>query len=255
LGGYFITSKYMDPDHVATLFSSISCNFVKFKDTNVDDTVELTVVDCWRALHRSRTLGWLDFSDHPAHTSIDMEEHLHYDTVSNGEVHVVVPSKLLTFRCPTDLPDGRMWMDEGGERQFSASYYGEVLGDFDVAVVVSCGGEGVGYDTRPLEAAGIPVEVVVTEGWGGGLLRAVDRLLTLARTAPGAVAIHGSGGGEEEVLLAAYLIRLHGFGAREAVAWARMAHPTVRSVGPRLTIRAEWQSATPNLGAEAEPGC
>jgi hypothetical protein len=238
----------MDPDRVTTTLSPISCNFVKFKDTNAGGEVELTVVDCWRALYRSKTLGWLDFSDHPSLSSIDMEEHLHYDAVANGQLHVVVPSKLLAFRCPTDLPDGRVWMDEGVGRQFSASYYAEVLGDFDVSVVVNCGRPGTGYDADPLEAAGVSVEVVSTNGYGGGRLRAVDRLLTLAWAAPGAVAVHGSGAGEEEVLLAAYLIRLHGFEAQEAVAWVRMAHPSVRTVvGPILTRHETQQSDLENL--------
>jgi hypothetical protein len=43
--------------------------------------------------------------------------------VANGELHVVVPNKLLAFCAPTDLPDGSAWMDNSGTRRFSASYY------------------------------------------------------------------------------------------------------------------------------------
>ncbi len=183
--------------------------------------------DCWSALHRATGLGWLDFSEQPSENSIDLDEHRHYASVANGELHVVVPNKMLAFRAPTDLPDGRAWMDDSGTRRFSPSYYADILSDFDVSVVLCCGGAGSDppYDASVLEARGIGVEVISADARSGRLLAATDRVLTLARAAPGAIALHGAGGWEEGLLLSACLIRLHGFSAREAIAWARMAHP------------------------------
>ena len=207
--------------------------------------MELTVMDCWSALHRAKSQGWLDFSDQPNEDSIDMEEHLHYDSVANGQLHVVVPNKLLAFACPSDLPDGLAWADEAGARRFSPSYYAEVLGDFDVSVAVCCCGADAGevpYDAGALEERGVAVEALCADARSGRLLGSVDRLLTLARAAPGAVALHGGGGWEEGLLLSACLIRLFGFSARGAIAWARMAHPPAPVAGPRLALHSAFDT-------------
>ena len=187
--------------------------------------------DSWSALRRATELDWLDFSDEPSEGSIDMDEHRHYASVANGELHVVVPNKLLAFRSPTDLPDGRAWIDDGGTRRFSPSYYADILSDFDVSVVLCCGGASASppYDASALLERGVGVEVLAADVRSGRLLADTDRVLTLARAAPGAIALHGAGGWEEGLLLSAYLIRLHGFPAREALAWARMAHPAAHA--------------------------
>ena len=158
--------------------------------------------------------------------------------MANGELHVVVPNKLLAFRAPTDLPDGRAWMDDGGTRRFSPSYYADILSDFDVSVVLCCGvaGSDPPYDASALEASGMGVEALAADAQSGRLLAATDRVLTLARAAPGAIALHGAGGWEEGLLLSAYLIRMHGFSARHAIAWARITHPPAPVPAPRLIL-------------------
>ena len=51
-------------------------------------------------------------------------------------------------------------MDDSGTRRFSPSYYADILSDFDVSVVLCCGGAGPvpPYDSSALEARGIGVE-------------------------------------------------------------------------------------------------
>jgi hypothetical protein len=122
-------------------------------------------------------------------------------------------------------------MDHHQTRRFSPSYYADILSDFDVSVVLSCGGDGPGlpYDAAAFAARGVGVEALAANARSGRLLAAADRLLTLARDAPGAIALHGAGAWEEGLLLTACLIRLHGFPARPALAWARMAHPAAHS--------------------------
>jgi hypothetical protein len=234
LGGHLIVHEKMDLASVISAFSPISSRFVAFCDDGQFGTSELTVFDCWAALHRATELGWLDFSDEPSEDAIDMQEHLHYASVANGELHVVVPNKLLAFRAPTDLPDGLAWLDDSGTRRFSPSYYADILPDFNVSVVLCCGGacSDPPYDASALAASGMGVEALAADAQSGRLLAATDRVLTLARAAPGAIALHGAGGGEEDLLLSAYLIRLHGFPARQAIAWVRMAHPAAHSAPP-----------------------
>jgi hypothetical protein len=238
LGGYLLICEKMGLDRIADAFNAVSSHFLTFLDAEGGDNVELTVFDCWAALQRATALGWLDFSDEPSEDAIDMDECLHYDSVANGGLHVVVPNKLLAFPPPTDIGDGCAWVDEGGARRFSPSYYADVLGDFDVAVAVSCAGAGsaASYDAAAMEDRGIAVEVLAADARSGRLLASVDRVLTLARAAPGAMALHGAGGWEEGLLLSAYLIRMHGFSARHAIAWARMTHPRAPVPAPRLAL-------------------
>ena len=64
-------------------------------------------------------------------------------------------------------------------------------------------------------------------GNAGVLYSALDRLLALARAAPGAVAVHCGAGRDWpawslDTLAAAFLIRRFGFSGAEAAAWVRM---------------------------------
>ena len=239
LGGYLAVCEKLEPETISDEFCSLRSHFLTFRDADGGDNIELTVMDCWAAMHRATAQGWLDFSDEPSESAIDMVEHLHYDSVANGRLHVVVPNKLIAFPCPTDLPDGRLWADEAGERRFSPAYYADILGDFDVSVAVCCAGagaDGLPYDAAALDDRGIAAEALCADARGGHLLATIDRALTLARVAPGAVALHGSGGWEEGLLLSACLIRLYGFSARAALAWARMAHPPAPVPAPRLSL-------------------
>jgi hypothetical protein len=234
-------------------FSPISAQFIPFSEAHQDDNEALTVFDCWTALHNATNKGWLDFNDVPGQDAIDMQEHLHYDSAANGKLHVVVPDKLIAFPCPADLTADRDWVDEAGARRFSAAYYAEILSDFDVAVVVCCAGPNgdLPYDPAALATHGAAVEVLRADLRCRGLLASIDRLVTLARTAPGAVALQGLGAWEEGLLLSACLIRLHGFSAREALAWARMAHPPDRPTQPVLELHLATTSIGPAAGPEA----
>ena len=238
LGGYLLVCENMGLEQINQEFRLLNSSFLTFSDSDGGAAVELTVMDCLAALHKAKSHGWLDFSDQPSDDSIDMEEHLHYDSAANGRLHVVVPNKLLAFACPTDLPDGQAWADHDGVRTFSPSYYAEILGDFDVSVAVCCCGADAGSVPYDAAALGVAVEALCADARSGRLLGAVDRLLTLARAAPGALALHGGGGWEEGLLLSACLIRLFGFTARAAVAWARMAHPPAPVAAPHLAFHA-----------------
>ena len=235
LGGYLAVCEHLDAKAIADAFKLLSARFVPFCRGLQHDGEGLAVHDCWAALHRAASKGWLDFSDDPADGSIDMLEHLHYASTANGRLHVVVPDKLLAFPSPCDLPAGCEWADEDGERRFSAGFYADILSDYDASLVVCCAGD-LPYPAAALTERGLAVEVLAGDGGSRQLLAVGDRLLTLAGAAPGAMAVHGGGGWEEGVLLAACLIRLHGFRAREALAWTRMTHPAGAVAEPRLAL-------------------
>jgi hypothetical protein len=113
-----------------------------------------------------------------------------------------------------------------GERAFSAAYYADIFSDFDVKLVIRvC---PASYDASAFESRGIEVEDLnFDEEADPGMLRKIDRFLTLTRYAPGAVAVHGDedGLGLGGAMVAAHLINAHGFAAPAAIAWLRMASP------------------------------
>jgi hypothetical protein len=249
------------------MFNPIISRFSVFRPT-ADSTI--AVQDCWRALKHAHHLGWVDFTSGDADVDrcIDMQEYLHYDSPANGSLHVVVPGKLLAFTCPRDIASslGASWSDEGGTRHFSAAYYLDIFEDFGVRVVVRSGGQH--YDAHSLMMRGIGVEDLRLPSAATGsdsdlfpefddspaarlcvavsAFRNADRFLTLARLAPGAIALHGSDpdgslGASGRLLAETYLIRAHGFGGPDALAWLLMAHPG--QDGRAATIVAEEEPA------------
>ena len=122
LGGHLIVCEQMILELVAAAFCVVRSHMLPFCFGGLASSSDaLTVDDCWAALDRAASHGWLDYE--PADGAIDMEEHLHRDAAANGGLHVVVPDRLLALPYPSRLPGGRAWLDEGGARRFAAAYY------------------------------------------------------------------------------------------------------------------------------------
>ena len=216
---------------------SLFCD--RFYDSPTIDLVRSRIDDSVAALDVTGKLEWVSFNLESSHAlHINLKEYLHYDDGMNGALHLIHPSRLLVFRTPSDLSGLHTWMDlENGQRIFSAAHYVEIFNDFEVQLVVHYG--PASYDTNPLSAAGIEVEELPVGPTD--LLAAVDRFLTLCTAVPGCVALELDSGSDQDVveaLVAAYLMRRHGFPAAAAVAWIRMVHPpTPRTAGPCLRVR------------------
>jgi hypothetical protein len=276
LGGYLILGHDVELKQLESAFQHMSKRFSDFAE-------ELTLHDCWRALIQARKLGWLDFSAGAllgAHSErgrpIDMLEYMHYDGKLNGGLHMVIPDKLLVFPCPQDLHDGKTWMDVGGERAFSPSFYADLLSDFDVQLVIRT--RECSYDTSAFEERGIEVEDLDFSGESClSPLRRIDRFLTLVRNVPGAVAVHGGEGcglGSAGALVAALLINVYGFIAADAIAWLQMASPErvdgpdrrllrdqegpvrrLRGTMPALPVLLDPDDAAAGVGVGLDLGC
>jgi hypothetical protein len=141
-------------------------------------------------------------------------------------------------------------MDERGVQKFAPPFFAEIFADFDIQLVIRCGGPA--YSTDAMYDGGIEVEDLPVQP----LLRAVDRFFTLTRICPGPIALHGGlrpiatatidvGDEKEEeeedfglveVLLSSFLIREHGFEGSTAVAWIRMLHPAAPAAHPQTFL-------------------
>jgi hypothetical protein len=269
VGGYMILLEDSSLEFVSAAFDQLSSKFQVFRDPSETMSAGegLTVLDGWRALVRAKSNGWINFRDEDIDIDvcIDVQEYQHYDNPLNGYLHVIVPARLIAFAAPSNLSEfaasSGAWIDVDGQRFFGAEFYADILrGDFGVELVVRCGGDDDGgeesaedssdeeqvvneqaaastaYDESAFVDRGMAVErLAVIHGDGslpsGALLRDVDRFLTLARLAPGAIAIHGYDGPAlgcgGELLVSSLLIKCHEFDARSALAWTRMTHPPV----------------------------
>ena len=230
LGCYLIVKTEMTPERVAEHFSLIDPGRLEdFRDaTYLPVDFGLTLLDCWGGLFQGKQCGWVDRPSEagsPLWGSIDIEEYAHYDDPRNGDLHQVVPGKLIAFRGPHDL-GGALYADDTarGVRRFSPAFYADLLRDLGVSDVVQLS-EGQ-YDPRAYRAAGIRHHAIVFEDCTEPPGPLVAKFLAVADAAQGAVAVHCKAGlGRTGTLIAVWMMRAHGFTARTAMGWLRVMRP------------------------------
>ena len=176
------------------------------------------------ALFRAKQIGWVYFRlDH-----FDVDEYRQLGSPLNADLHEVVPGKIVMMRGPRDLPGGVPWRDvpkeDGrfGHREFSPGHY--ILAQLDVRAVVRCSTPA--YDREGFERAGIAVVDLCCEDGVAPPIDVVSKFLAVAEELPGAIAVHcESGRGRSGTLMALYLMKHHGFSAREAMGWLQIVRP------------------------------
>ena len=113
-------------------------------------------------------------------------------------------------------------------RLFSPTYYAALFHDFGVSCVV-CLGRTDPAVAAAFKARGIETEDLGMAADGSSLLRGLDRLLSLARAAPGPLAVHSGEGLEwpryTAALANAFMMSRLGFEEGSAGAWLEMTCP------------------------------
>ena len=185
-------------------------------------------------------MDWMGGTDNDEQPFL-VDEFMHYADTANGGVHIVAPGQLLLFSDPVDLASNQQWVSvavDGGTctRHFSPTFYAELFEELGVAAVAcltESGSSGAAFAARCIETRDLG------PGGSASLLRMVDGLLSLSRgTAPGAVAVHGGGGGRwpewAGVTVAAWLVSRAGFEERGAYGWLHMLCPWLLRGPPPL---------------------
>ena len=255
---FVILVEKWDLDAVTQAFPDFAHRPVTLPGLELDRSVySVSVLDCWQALVHARERGWMDWSTSPDDDEqpLLVDELIHYAAPANGAVHILAPGKLLLFPSPVDLPDGALWASGAARpdgaapaRRFAAAFYADLLPDLHVRAVASLDRCCCAAAPAAFAAAGLAVVDLAPDSprRRPSPLRALDALLTLTRTARGAVALHAGGGGaagawpeHTALVVAAYLVGREGFGERGAYAWLLLVCPRLLAAAPRQPAASE----------------
>ena len=226
VGSYMIMNRGTEVPDVVAALGPILSKTVPYRDVSPGpQNFSLDLEDCWRGLLKAKNLTWVDFSP----GGFDAEEYETLDSPLNADLHEIVPGKFVAMRGPKDLPNGARWADvmhdgKFSHRDFSPQHYAEILQQLDVQAVVRLNEPH--YTRASFAAAGIAVADLPFEDCTAPPVDVVAKFFAIAEALPGALAVHCKAGlGRTGTLIALYMMKHHGFTAREAMGWLRIVRP------------------------------
>ena len=222
LGAYMIMELSYSPDEVAQSFICIEPLLLSFRDVSPGkQNFRLFLSDCWEGLFQAKELSWVSFA--PA--GFELSDYEHCDNPLNADLHEVVPGKFIAMRGPVSIRGGRAYEDTAsGVRNFSPAHYADILRQYDVQVVVRL--NEACYNDAEWSREGLALADLPFDDCAPPPAAVVAKFLAIAEGVPGALAVHCKAGlGRTSTLIALYMMKHHGFTARQAMGWLRIVRP------------------------------
>ena len=218
MGAYMILRNNFTAMSVLAQFARMDESLIVpyVEDVYADSPFELTLLDCWRGLEKGVRLGWVRYSATPTiWGKINVSFHQHYEDVENGDMHHIVPGKLIAFRGP---------VQHGSSGTFDPAFYVPVFAEIGVTDIIRLNEPR--YDAEDFASHGFNHHDLFLADGSYPPESVIASFLSIIDAADGLVAVHCDDGlGRTGTLVALYMMRSCGFSAREAIAWLRVVRP------------------------------
>jgi cell division cycle 14 len=216
LSAYLVIEHGYTPDQAWAPFTKITGNpFLSFRDaTYCDQDYQLTIHACLQGLHKGMQAGWYN------PTSFDAVDYDYLENPAHGDMHQVSP-QFLAFKGPSSVRT----QVSAGNFTFPPQFYLDVFASKGVTAVVRLNDAST-YEASEFINSGLNHYDLYFADCTVPSNATVLKFIEICEKEKGVVAVHCQAGlGRTGTLIAAYMMRKHGFTASESIGWLRIVRP------------------------------